>query len=134
MSSPYVIRAQAPVFRKAYPVKEKQTGEYSFTLQDETGAPIPASDLTDARLTLHVPTTGTIVNSRDNQSVLNANQVTISEAGLVTWAYRIADMTMVDATLTEETHRALFVFTWQSGLRSHPHEVDFIIENLDKLT
>lgn len=136
MSSQYVVQGREPDYRKSYPVKEKQTGVYSFTIRDEAGLAIAASQLTAVLLTLHVPGTGAIVNSRENQDVLNDNQVTISEAGLVTWTQQVADMTIQDTNLAEETHRALFYFTWQSGgqPRSHPHEVEFVLENLDKLT
>lgn len=136
MSSSYTVQGAEPVYRKAYPVKEKQTGVYSFTIKDENGNAIPASQLTDVTLTLYSAASGAIVNARNGQNVKNANNVTIDEAGLVTWIQQIADLTIVDDTLHEETHRALFVFTWISGgnNRSHPHEVDFVIENLGKLT
>lgn len=134
MSSDYTVDGNEPVYRKKYFVKEKKTGVYSFTIKKEDGTVVPASALTSATLSLFVPATAAIVNGRDAQSALNANNVTIDEAGLVTWTQQIADMAILDDALEEETHRALFLFTWQAGARQHPHEVDFVIENLGKLT
>lgn len=132
--SHYHVQGKEPVYRKAYPVKEKQTGVYSFTIKDENGNAIPVSQLTTVTLTLYSTASDAIVNARSGQDVKNQNNVTIDAAGLVTWTQQLADLTILDDSLHEETHRALFLFTWQSGARSHPHEVDFVIENLGKLT
>lgn len=120
--------------RKTYCVKEKETGIYSFTLTDEAGVAVGGSTLTTATLTLYEPESGTIVNSRNAQSIINMNDVSIDEAGLVTWSQRIADLTILDASRGTEVHRALFFFTWQDGLRGKPHEADFVIDNLGKLS
>lgn len=119
--------------RSVYRLKEQETGTYSFTVNDENGAPIPASAMNSVTLTLYVVHTGAVVNGRNAQSVLNANQVTISEAGAVAWALQVADTAIADSTRKMEVHRALFVFTWNTS-RKKTYEVDFEIENLGKLT
>jgi len=134
MSSTYTVQGKEPDYRKVYPIKEQETGVYSFTIKDENGTLIPASQLHEVKLTLYIPSSGAIVNSRNAQDVKNANNVTISEAGAVVWTQQVADVTMVDDTLETEIHRCLFLFTWQTGARSKPYEVDFEIENLGKLT
>ncbi len=132
--SAYTVQGSAPVYRKAYPIKEKQTGIYSFTMQDEAGNAIPAASLTSLTLTVYSVLSGDIVNSRNGQNVLNANNVTVSSQGVVTWTQQIADVTILNDALAEETHRCLFVFAWSSGTpRSFPHEIDLVIENLGKL-
>ena len=117
-----------------FPIKEKQTVDYTFTIKDSDDVAIPAASLTTAILTLYTPDNGTIINSRNAQNILNANNVTISAAGVVVWSLQVADVTIANQQVTEETHRALFVFTWGGGTKSFPHEVDFVLENLGKLT
>jgi len=132
MPSVYTVQGKEPEYRTVYPIKEQETGVYSFTIKDETGAVIPASQLTAVLLTVYVPTTGALI--RDHQDVKNAHNVTIGEDGVVAWSQQVGDVTILDDTLATETHRCLFLFTWQSGTRSKPHEVDFEIENLAQLT
>ena len=118
--------------RKSFPVKERQTGIYSFAIKDEAQAAIPAAQLTTLTLTLESVEDGLIVNARDGQNALNANNVTVDAAGIVMWTIQELDMAMIDTTRSIEVHRALFVFTWGSG-RKQPHEVDFAIENLRRV-
>lgn len=133
--STYVIKGKEPDYRKIYPIKEQETGVFSFTIKDESGLVIPSSQLTTATLTVYVPTSGAIVNGRDAQNIKNANNVTISETGVVTWTQQVADVTILDDTLAMETHRCLFLFSWLTTTpRKKPYEVDFEIENLGKLT
>ena len=129
----YTVQGKEQDYRKVYPIKEQETGVFSFTIRDEDGVVIPASQLTAVLFTVYVPTSGAIVNTRNAQNVLNQNNVTISEAGVVAWTQQIADVTILDDTLEMETHRCLFLFTWQGGARSKPYEVDFELENLAKL-
>lgn len=119
--------------RPTHRVKEQQSGLESFTLVDELGVAVPASALTTATLTLSMIPTGTIVNNRNGQNVLNANNVTIDGQGVVTWAVQPADMAILDDTRRLEVHRALFIFTWGQN-KQLPFEIDFEIENLSKLT
>lgn len=126
--------------RTSYDLKEKQTGIYSFVLKDEDGNVVPAASLTSATLTLHSKEslTKAIINGRNAQNCLNANDVTISAEGVVTWTIRVEDVTILDDSLKVETHRALFLFKWNAGSpaveRSKPHEVDFVLINLSRLT
>lgn len=134
--SDYVIQASEPVYRKAYPIKERQTLTYTFVLKDEAGVVIPASALSAAVLTVYSAASEAIVNSREAQNVLNANNVTISELGVVTWTLQPSDVTMLNQALEEETHRCVFLFTWTASgnTRTHPHEVDFVLDNIGKLS
>ncbi len=119
--------------RPVHRVKERETGIESFSLKDEDGNAIPAGSLTSATLTLHVVHTGAIVNSRNAQNILNANNVTIDGTGLLAWTIQAADMAITDDSRRVEVHRALFVFKWGSG-REKPYEIDYEIENMSKLT
>jgi hypothetical protein len=118
--------------RTIYDINEKQTVLYSFTVKDELGAPIDGGSLSSLTLTLRSIPSGTVVNNRSAQNVLNANDVTVDAFGLVTWAVTIADVTILDDTLDVETHRALFNFMWMSGgsMREFTKEMDLRIKNL----
>lgn len=121
--------------RKTFQLNERETGTYSFTLMDENKLPVSAGQLTGATLTLYEPDSGSIVNSRSGQNVLNLNNVTIDAAGLVKWSIQLADVTLLDAAKSHEIHRALFFFSWSAGgdAKGKPHEVDLQLENLGKL-
>jgi len=111
---------------------EGESGIYRADLADILGA-IPV--LTDLRLTLYDEKTGTIINGRDHQSVLNANDVTYDPAtGRVTWEIRTADNALVDSTRPSETHIAQFVATYNAApARQKPWQVVIWTRNLVKV-
>ena len=112
-------------------VREKSTGRYTATLTDELGVVIPLSSMTTLKLSLYDVRTGTALNSRTLQDVLNANNVTYhATSGLLTWSVQPADHAIVSARtdLTVERHRAVFDFTWNSGAKRDWHAVEFEVE------
>lgn len=96
-------------------VLEGTSGTFTATLVDETGATVSSADLTTATLTLFDEATGTIINSRDGQDVLNAHDVTISTAGALSWAFTADDTLIINDARAEEVHRALWTFTWPTS-------------------
>ena len=61
------------------------------------------------------------INSRTNQNVLNANNVTVDEDGWVEWTMQAADNPIKSTTLTSgeyEDHLSKFVITKTDGLHS----------------
>lgn len=119
-----------------FSVKEKSTVKYTATIKDETGAAIPAANLSSLVLTLWNMSDPlkAVINSRSAQNVLNANNVTVDSNGLVTWTMQPADNAIQITTNRVERHRALFVFTWASGAKQGAHEVDFDVLNIEKLS
>lgn len=115
-------------------INERSTAVYSSTLKDENGQVIPAASLGTLTLTLFEAASGTILNTRNAQNVLNQNNVTVDANGVLTYVLQPADTAILNPGLHTETHRALFEFTWNSGARTHRHVVDFEIENLDKVS
>lgn len=118
-------------------VEEKITARYKVILSDETGAVIPLSDMTTITLTLYDDYTGTIINSRNAQNVKNTNNVTYTEAGLLTWTLQPNDNIIVSSdvrTNSYEKHIALFEFTWDSGAKAGKHELEFQVRQLNKVT
>ena len=117
-----------------YAVTEKTSVQYTATLKDETGAAVPLAALGTLTLTLYNVSSGAILNGRNAQNVLNANGVTVhATSGLLTWTLDPLDSPILDDTLNEELHRALFRATW-STTKGANWEVDFLVNNLAKVT
>ena len=110
-------------------IHEKSTGVYTATVVGNDGVtPLPAATLLTLILTLYViKADGSANLIRNAQNVLNANNVTIDAAGLLTWAIQVADTTLVEV-VPFERHVALFQWTWASG--AGKHEVVLSVKNL----
>jgi hypothetical protein len=114
-----------------FTVKERCTAWYRATVQGD-GAALPASSLDTLTLTLYDRDTGTILNSRNAQDVLNKANVTVGEDGALVWELQPADNVIVSDGKSLEAHVALFTWTWGSG-KSGRHEVPILVENLAKV-
>jgi hypothetical protein len=119
---------------RTFDILENTSGRYTATIVGEDGVtPLPAATLSTLVLTLYViKTDGMIgyVNGRNAQNILNANNVTVSAAGLLTWAIQVLDTTLVE-TLPFERHIALFEWAWPNGVGKH--EAIFIVKNLTEV-
>lgn len=111
-------------------VRELSTGLYSALLVDEFD--VALSSLMTLTLSVYDIGTGTILNSRDNQNVLNTNNVTFV-GGALQWAVQPADHAVVSDYLTLEKHRAIFEFTWSGGKRDW-HALEFLVEAEPEVT
>jgi hypothetical protein len=117
-------------------VNEHSSAEYSAYLSDQSGAAVGAANLALARLTLYDRDTDTILNGRDDQNVLNMNDVLIAdviESGVtktkVTWAMQPADNAVINqARKGGEPHTGLFTFEWPGG--HHHHEAIIYVRPL----
>jgi hypothetical protein len=114
---------------------ESTTGLLTFTLVDSAGEGVPVSMLTTLTLTYYDVISGTIVNTREVQNVLNANDVSVTTAGspavtTVEWQIQAADTSMVNPDLTLEYRVAQFRWTWDSGTRHDAYQVQFAVENM----
>lgn len=118
-------------------VDEGTSAKYTAGITDESEAYIALADLTAITLTLYDYATGTIINSREDQNVKNANDVVISSAGLLTWTLKPADNIIVTAAMHKnayEKHVALFEYTWNSGDDAGKHELEFEVRQLNKVS
>lgn len=119
----------------SFPIEEKCTGQYTAILVNNDGVtPLPGGTLSTLVLTLYaIKADGTdgVVNGRNAQNVLNANNVTVDGAGLLTWAIQIGDTTLIEA-IPFERHIALFEWTWPQG--AGKHEVVLLVRNLHKVS
>jgi len=96
-------------------VNQRSSAIYTGTMLDELGDPLELADLDTVTLTLYDLATGRIINGRDGQDVMNANDVSVHDtSGLVTWYIKPADNIIV-GNIAEgelEVHVALFRWTW----------------------
>lgn len=115
-------------------INEGNTAIYTATLKDEAGTVIPASAISALTITLSNVADGTIINSRNAQDALNANNVTIhATSGLLTYTLQPSDTAIQDDEQPYETHRATFQCTYNAGAGQSNWDVDFMIRNLSKV-
>lgn len=117
-------------------VLERTTAIYTATFQDENGVVIKLADLVALTLTLYDKKTGTIINDRDKQNVLNANNVVVhATSGLLTWIMQPADNVIISAIPPGdlEVHIALFEWTWDQGNKHGKQEVRINVRQLTRV-
>lgn len=117
-------------------INEKTTFTYTCYLVNEADQVIPLANISTLTLTLYNKADSSIVNSRNAQNVLNANNVTVhATSGLVTWSVQVEDTTLVSTSLAPgelEEHR--FMFTWTHSGGTNRDEDYFLVKNLLKVT
>ncbi len=108
---------------------------YTATLEDSGGTAIPLANITSITLTLYNVADAAIINSREDQNVLNQNNVTINAtSGLLTWTMQAADNPIIDVTLAWEHHRALFEYTFSGTGTPGKSEAQLMCRNLTLVT
>lgn len=117
-------------------ILEGSTPTISGTLTNKTGVAIPLVDLLTLKLTLYSMSDSSfpIINNRDAQDVLNLNRVTVDANGGVAWNLDSVDSGILSQSLGQETHRAIFAWTYNEGLveQTGKHIIDFKVKNLQK--
>ncbi len=109
---------------------EKKSGTYRAVLKDENGQVVSSVVLTSFTLTLYDLPTRAIINNRNGQNVLNANQVTVDVAGNIIWTWLPADQTFINPNRPSEEHVGLFTAKWNDSSgnqREANHEVHFLV-------
>jgi hypothetical protein len=112
------------------PILEGSTKTYSVQLVDETGADLPSDVLLSLTLTYYDKDTLTVINARQDQDVLDGNDVTVSVDGLIEWNMQVEDTALVDSRKGLEAHIILLTWSWQSGIETKidRHEAQVTIE------
>ena len=92
------------------------SGVFSGTIKDAAGVAIPLANMSAMTLTLTDSASGTFVNSRNAQNVLNSNNCAYNATtGAFQWFVQNADTTMVNPLLASEEHVAQINWTYVSG-------------------
>ena len=121
--------------RRIFLTDEHKTSRFTSILRDEAGVFVPAADLTTLTLTLYQKSDRTtIINSRDAQSVLNVNNVTIDTLGNLVWLMQPADNVVSDQTIDKESHIALFQYSWNAGAKKASHEVEIVARRVIQIS
>ena len=113
-------------------INEASTAVYSTQLTDQDGTNILLAAIDSLTITLCTVIGGTIINSRNDQNALNANGVTVSSSGLLTYVIEAADGAIIDLSLATdavEVHRATFKLNFNTVSFSN-WDVDFNFRNL----
>lgn len=101
---------------------------------DATGLGIPLEQFTEFLLTLYLLGTGTIINGRNKQNILNANGATLVSAGsplVTTLTYQMDPLdNQVLGAEHVEYHVALLEWKWDGGTKQDRHEVVIPVENM----
>lgn len=116
-------------------LNEDTQATYTATLLSDTsdsGSTVAGSALLTLTLTYFDEHTGDIINSRDGQNVLNANNVTVSEAGVLTWSIQAADTAVVTEGNAGSYERHVAQFAWTSATITGTYEVLLEVQRMDK--
>lgn len=112
----------------SFHVTERTVAQYSGKLVDEKGIGVSSAALLTFTLSLYDRRSSSFINSRQQQSVLNTNNVTVDTLGNVLWQIQPEDNVILDDTLLTETHVALFEAIWSGGRAEH--EVELVVRNI----
>lgn len=118
-------------------VNEGSTFEWTGTMKDENGLALAPTDLASLTCTLYDEDTGQIINSRNSQNVLNANNFTLSSASSanISWDSPMADNPIIDDAKETEVHIALIRWTYGTGAAfGGSKEIAIRVVNLVRVT
>ena len=121
-------------------VNEGSTLTYTCTLKDEDGVVLALASINSLTLSFcNLPTSDvaeSTINSRLDQNVLNANNVTVhATSGLLTWELQPEDNVIVNSALVrgvEEQHEATFKLVYSTTKKLN-HVVNFFVVQLGKV-
>lgn len=97
-------------------VNEGEAAVCTFTFYDTSGSAIAKSAIQTLTCSLTNAADGATINSRSGQNVLDANDGTLSTAGVLTLKLGASDNTIVGSnTQNEELHYLTLNWTWTDG-------------------
>lgn len=96
-------------------LRELASAVITATITSDAGTVLPVASIQGILLTLYDVSTGTIINNRLRQSVLNLNQVAITSGGVLTWTMRPADNVIVNTPDVGDIEQHIAHFEWAYG-------------------
>jgi len=122
-----------------YHLNENNTYKLTFNLVNENDDAITLSVLDTFQLTLYYYNSSlgnsdryhlATINSRYNQNIKNANNVTVSSQGAVTWVIQPEDNIKLNSDLEEELHVATFSWTYDSSTKKNNKEIFLYVKDI----
>ena len=92
--------------------KEGGSCQITVTLYDASGNALTKAEISTLTVSLYNAEDNAIINSRNAQSVLDANGGLVSSGGVLTLALLPSDNIIVDSTMEKETHNLDVNWTW----------------------
>lgn len=113
-------------------IPEGSTPTYTANLVDSFGDPVPAQDLNTLTLTICDTLSGEIINSCDQENILNGGRGTITPEGLLTIQLLTGDTSMSElAANVVQIQRSLIIdWTYDGGAKTGRHQANFPITRL----
>lgn len=111
---------------------ESRNAQYEFDLVDEDGDPVTGAAIEALTLTFYDKLTKAIINTRQDQDVLNKANVTIDNAGHVVWSVQALDSPVLDRKREQEQHIGEWRWEYDAG-KSGNMQHSFIVQRLDGL-
>ena len=128
--------ARQPVRIMTVEINENNSAFAGWDVLDEQGQAVALVDVDTLTLTLYDDLTNGVINSRDVQSVLNANGGTYhATSGHISMQFEAADNPIVGEWTRgrRESHTALFELSWDSGGGSWSGEIRILVSNLQRV-
>ena len=102
-------------------VLEGASADVVITFSDAAGNAIAKANLATLKATLYDVESNSVINSRDDQSVLDANDGVVATDGTLTLRLQPEDHVIVTADLpagSTESHVLRLTWTWSDGVRT----------------
>jgi hypothetical protein len=111
-------------------IEEGESMNIGISFHDMAGVAITKANLITLTITLIDVATSTVLNSRNGQSILDANGGTVTNDGVLTMRLDAADAPMV-GTASRESHLARFTWTWNDGVSVRTGKVEVVFDVVD---
>jgi hypothetical protein len=114
----------------AFQVNEQSTALLSGIFTDEAGAVVGSGEMDTIKATLYNRSNEQIINSRNEQDILNANGGTLDVSGNFTFTFDPADGEIINTEEPYEVHILLLEWTFASGTKGGNQQVELTVMNL----
>ncbi len=113
-------------------VNEGSTVVFTGILKDENGTAIGLGIIDSMTMTFFDVESGTVINGRTEQDVLNANNCTVDASGLFTFNLQPADTVILNQVSRFETHRAEVGVLYNGSAGRLVFDADINIRNIKR--
>lgn len=102
--------------------------------KSDTGSLIGSGQMSTLSATLYDKVSGSIINSRNKQNILNTNGGTLDGSGNFAFEFLPADNAILTASIAGAEHHVLLLeWTYQGGAKAGKQEFQMAVRNLSKV-